>query len=220
MAWQTIPNNTIISFTGKPIRLPLRDEDFEVVYKAYHCPGGCDLTFTSLSIMRDHIADEHPDFPADKVLNMIPQDQDATPSLVVLELLLTFNVQSQGQGVFAPVRKTNDAQQLTIVWQRAWLSHTRHEVLRLKDEQYKWLKALLERKVPLTKAERENMSADEKPEARTVADVMYGMTAYNVQQALLVMAERDAVDVSEPNEEGLHLLSPKGNGVEPVGVSI
>lgn len=203
MSWRAIPHVQVLNFTGQPMRLPKLDENAEEVYQPIHCPGtDCEESFTNLEQFQNHVASAHDIETAKIDLTLRYEMEIAYPGRLVLSLLRTFNNLSQSaQGAFTSLRKTNDAYQATLVWARAWLSYRKGLPLRLKEEQYRWLKGLLLRAVPFTKAEREQMGlgADEKTDPRTVADYLYSMSAYSVCQVLMAEgdSDRDALELEE-----------------------
>ena len=209
MTWVTIPNEPVKEFNGKPIKIARVNGDFEVIYKPIKCLGidagtkePCPETFTLVSEWREHIADNHPDAPSDVEVKADVEMIDAKPTDLLLQLLTQFNDQ-RPQSPFNAFRKTLDGYHATEVWRRAWIASTNDSVvMRLKDAQQDWLKALLERRIPLTAEEKAAGATAE--DRKTIAMLFYGLSEDNVRQAMLPLAERrppEAADPDEPEDE-------------------
>src|SRR3990167_2786566 len=91
MAWITVPNEKVTSFTGRPIKTEKLDTDLEIVYKPIKCVDvDCTETFTSLSKCAEHLAEIH-DLPNTTQVAAEPELEEATTARLVIGLLLAFN---------------------------------------------------------------------------------------------------------------------------------
>lgn len=207
MSWVSIPNEVVNQFTGKPMQVNRLTPDLEPLYKPIPCPGidpnkstKCSIKFTTMRDWREHIMDEHDLDPAEVELFVRPDNEDATAASVILHMLVRLNDERQSNPLHA-VRKTNDSFHATEVWRRAYLAmEKRSATIRLKQEQYEWLQRFLDRKLPLTREDREEGKGAE--DRQTVAMLLYGLSEDNVRQALLSLSERRVAPHLDTPDEG------------------
>lgn len=189
MAWITIPNETIRSFTGLPLKTQKLNDSLEYVYKPIRCPGvdgeRCGFSTTLLTEFAEHLQAEHPESPnlsAPATAEMVEQ----VTAWLILEMLLTLGRPDSQQrpNALRRVHRPNDALNSAETWRRAWNSRERPEI-KLKKEQYEWLHQLLDRQLPLAAAAK---TEGELPQ--TVGEFLYGLNGDNVRQALTTLPER------------------------------
>jgi len=196
MGWVNIPNEVVLKFTGQPLQNNKTNADLEVLYKPFSCPAaGCDEKFVTVESFREHLTDEH-DLDESKVEVAIrPEMEDTTVANLITHLLLQFNNERR-DSPFALIRKTNDGYHATEVWRRVQVAMGRDaSAIRLKQEQYDWVQGLLDRKLPLSKEEKERGD-----EVQTVVMFLYGFSEDNVRQSLKSLPERR---IPEPNYSGV-----------------
>lgn len=220
MGWINIPNEGVTGFTGKPLRLQQFDHDMEPVYQAIYCPSaGCDYSTTNLDAFQRHLRDQHGKESDELSATLAPELEDATAATVVLGLLLRLSQQSSRdrQNPLETIRKTNDGYHSAEVWRRAYLAWTRNDpVIRLRQDQYEWLKQLLDRKLPLQKDAKERGD-----EQQTVAMHVYSLSEDAVRQALLSLPDRrkTEADPDEPEPQLAGTEVPSGRDQRTAGVS-
>ena len=195
MAWKQIPNEIVNDFRGKPLRHPRTDNDGDGVYKSFGCPAeeGCDQAFATIPAYREHWAEKHEGQPANVAITA--ERDDSRASDLIMNLLASLNARGsrEAPNPLEQIRKTNDSHHATETWRRVSLAVERGEAIKLKDAQYDWLTQVLDRKLPVSKADK-----DAGIEQDTVAMFMWSLSADNVQQALKIVSERR---VSEKDED-------------------
>lgn len=204
MAWVNIPNEVVMNFTGRPLRVNKLDANLEPVYNTIACPNhGCDYPGTqSVTEMQEHLAGEHAQTPQEANLVATLELIDATCAHVILTLLMRFNNQSRDNPLVG-IRKTNDGMHATECWRRSYLVlMDSRPTIRLKQDQYEWLRLLLARKLPLGKEARERGE-----EAQDVGMHVFGLADDNVRQALTSLPDRrlpEAPDLVEAQPGETH----------------
>lgn len=184
MAWKEIPNEIVRDFRGLPLKHIRLDVNGEAVYKSFRCPSEtCDIKFTNVGTYKDHWRDEHPDEP-EPDLSVTAERDESTVGDIVMELLLALHNPSR-QNPLSAIQKTNDGHHSTEVWRRIQLAADRKGAIKLKDAQYDWLTQLLDRRLPVAKADKEAGQ-----EQKTVATLLWGLSDDRVQQALKIPSER------------------------------
>ena len=194
MSWITIPNTTVENFTGKPLKAQKMDNDLENLYKPFGCPAaGCEEKFVTLPVYKEHLVSEHSMDPEKEKVGFEADLEDATVSRLLLGLMLSFN-SPQSSNPCLKVRRSNDSLHVTEVWRRAYLAYSRSDAeVKLRKVQYDWLGQLLDRKLPLTKEEKELGN-----EVQTVGMMIYNMAESNVRRAFTTLPERTPASDAEP----------------------
>lgn len=202
MSWITIPNEPVISFTGKPLRSQKLNEDLEYLFKPIKCPSsGCEFSTTTLKDFQDHRADEHAD-EKDPGVTLDPEMEDRKPAWLILEILLSFNRQDTPQrpNLLRRIQKGNDSHHSIELWRRAWNNRNSPEV-KLKKDQYDWLHQFLDRKLPLSSDPKEAKERkDQGEEPQTVGMYLFALSDDSVRQALTTLPDRRPVEVEEKEE--------------------
>ena len=194
--WIVLPNDVVRNFTGRPLRTQRLDVDLEPVYKPIACPAmACDHEFTNLREFQEHVTDEHEMDLNETKVSLFPELDDVTTATLIQGMLLRFNTPGKDNPLSA-IRRTNDAVRATEVWRRVQIAIDQNQPVRLKDKDHEWLVALLTRKLPLTRADKELGE-----EQQTVGMMLYGLAEDNVNQALLPISERREL---EPEREEEH----------------
>ena len=184
MAWVTVPNEIVRTFTGQPLKLPRLDEDFEAVCHPIRCQG-CDYKTTNMREMQEHIGEHSEPLSISASVEM----EEANVAKAVMYLLLRLGNPAR-DNPFNALRRNNDSMHSAEVWRQAYLSikQGRRE-LRLKQAQYDWLHQLLDRKLPLSKEARERGE-----EQQTVGMEVFGWSESVVREALTTLPERRPVE--------------------------
>lgn len=187
MAWITLPNEVVLSFTGKPLRSQKMNQDLEPLFKEMRCPG-CSERFTVFERWREHSNGSHPD-EADLQMTGAPEMEDRAASRVILDILMAF--QRPEPNPLRRLQKANDAYHATEVWRRAWLAWTRQDkVIRLHKPQYEWLQQLLDRKLPWQNPQEAKQRREEGEEQQTVGSHLFALSEDLVRQALTTLPDR------------------------------
>ena len=194
MAWKQIPNEVVNDFRGKPLTHSRVDNDGESVFKPFACPGeACEVDkFTAVAKYREHWEAAH-EGPPDGVPITAERD-DSRASDIIMGLLTALNRRGTREvpNPLEQIRKTNDSHHAIETWRRVSLAVERNEPIKLKDAQYDWLIQVLDRKLPVSKADKESGI-----EQDTVAMLMWSLSADSVQQALKIASERRVPEKDE-----------------------
>ena len=197
--WITIPNEAIKDFRGQPIKSEKTDENLETVYKPIYCPGiGCEFETTNLSAIQDHITDEHDEETGKREISLRPVTAALDTAHLIMNLITRLSTSAR-ENPLSAIRKSNDGFHASETWRRVWLGRDSGE-LRLKKEQYDWLHQAFDRKMPLTKEQKDAKEDGADVENETVGSFLYSFSKDAVKQALTTLPERRRAD-EEPMAE-------------------
>ena len=183
MAWISIPNDPVRSFTGLPLKTQKLNDNLEYVFKPIRCPSeGCKYQTVLIREWREHMAETH-DGEKDPQAQAEPEMVERNVAWLILELLLVYNRKdsSESPNPLRRIQRNADSYHTSELWRRCWNSRDRQEI-KLKKEQYEWLHQFLDRKLPLSadaKEARERKEQGEEPQS--VAMHLYGLSGESIR---------------------------------------
>lgn len=212
--WRVIPNEPIVNSRRLPVKLNKLDGNYEVMFHAFHCPGlaqdgaPCAETFTNYALFQQHMAEAHPDADTEWSVNAVPLTEQADTIRLVVEILLA--MASGGNSPYAKVRKPQtDARHMDEVWRRIGAARQNNAHLRLRDDQYTWLRQALDRPIPPA-ARPADRDPDE--EKQTVGSLLFGGLESTVRWYLTNLPDRKPQYDDPPEDEAKTALPPAQGG--------
>lgn len=211
--WKVIPNEPVVNSRGLPVKLSKLDTNYEAVFHQFHCPGMaqdgalCTEAFTNYAAFQEHMAEAHPDADTDWSINAVPLTGQADTIRLVVEILIAMG--AGGASPYARVRKPQvDARHMDEVWRRIGAAQQNKAPLRLRDDQYIWLRQVLERPIPLAAKPTDRDPAEEK---QTVGSQLFAGLESTVRWYLTNLPDRKA-QYDDPPEDEAKAAPPPAQG--------